>query len=127
MHQKTLKTILFFCITLLSCTYSWAKETPNKQWPQEIKTDRGLIVIYQPQPETLNDDKLKARATISIELKNSDKPIFGAIWFTARLQIDRTERNASIADIDINNVRIPDVDEKKLNKLVQLLEKEVPK
>ncbi|VAW63124.1 Fibroin heavy chain precursor [hydrothermal vent metagenome] len=115
------------CLFLLISTQASAQEKTQNQWPQEITTDKGTVIIYQPQPESLKEDQLKARAAISIELKNSDKPVFGAIWFNARLQINRTERSALIADINVINVRIPEAGDKKLTKLKSLLEQEIPK
>jgi len=124
MSPKSLALLVFF-ISLLSTSLVDAKE--NSQWPQEIKTEKGVVVIYQPQPETLKDDQLKARAAVSIELKNADKPVFGAIWFDARLKINRTERTATIANVKITNVRIPEAGDKKLTTLKNLLEQEIPK
>jgi len=125
MLQNSLRTFFLFGISFLIGAHAYANE--NSQWPQEITTNKGTVVIYQPQPETLNDDQLKARAAISIELKNADKPIFGAIWFDARLQINRTERTATIADVKVTNVRIPEAEDKKLTKLKTLLEQQIPK
>ena len=44
---------------------------------EEIQTKEGTVVVYQPQPETLKDNQLKARAAVALELKNSKEPIFG--------------------------------------------------
>ncbi len=141
----------FFCtIILLSSTHAYAldegtdkKNTAKKdklektssekiapatkQWPQEIKTSKGVVIIYQPQPESLKGDQLKARAAISVELNDADKPVFGAIWFDARLQVNRAERSATIADVKITNVRIPDAGDQNLSKLEKLMEREIPK
>ena len=38
-------------------------------WPQEITADEGTIVIYQPQPESLQGNVLKGRSAMSLELK----------------------------------------------------------
>jgi len=125
MLQNLLASLAIFWIALLTSTHLQAGET--NQWPQKIKTDKGVVIIYQPQPEALEDNLLSARAAVSIELKHSDKRVFGAIWFNARLQIDRTERSAVIGDVKITNVRIPQADDKKLNPFKTLLETEIPK
>jgi hypothetical protein len=127
MLLNTLKIIILCWITLFTSSTLLAKEKNTGQWPIKIKTEKGEVIIYQPQPETLKGDQLKARAAISIELKSAKTPIFGAVWFDARLQIDRTERTATIANIKLTNIRIPEAGNKNLDKLKLLLEQEIPK
>ena len=66
----------------------------QSDWPEEIATDKGVIVIYQPQPEALDGDILKARAAVSIEIQDQS-PVFGVVWFEARLETDRSDRSAA--------------------------------
>jgi hypothetical protein len=96
-------------------------------WPREIDTARAKVVIYQPQPEQLQGNRLDARAAVAIEPKDKSEPVFGAVWFQARLDTDREERTATIADISVTQVRFPDQDEKKAEKLRTLLEQEIPR
>jgi hypothetical protein len=96
-------------------------------WPQEIKVDQGLVVVYQPQPEQLEGNRLKARAAVAVELKDNKEPVFGAVWFEARLETDRDERTATIADVTVSNVRFPKQNKDKEKGLVELLEREMPK
>ena len=35
-------------------------------WPQEVTADEGTIVVYQPQPESLNGNTLAGRAAMSL-------------------------------------------------------------
>ncbi len=125
MLHKSLTSFFLFFITLLTLSAVYADK--KNQWPQEIKTDKGVVIVYQPQLETLKEDLLSARSAVSVELKNADKPIFGAIWFNARLKVNRDEHTATIANVKITNVRIPDADDKNLNKFKSLLEREMPK
>ena len=98
-------------------------------WPKEIKVKSGAaITIYQPQPESLQGDKLIGRAAFSAKEKPGDELIFGVFWYTAFLATDRDTRMASLERITINQVKLPGVeDETKLNKLMALLETEIPK
>jgi hypothetical protein len=96
-------------------------------WPREIRVPEGTVVIYQPQPEKLDGNRLMARAAVAVKLKSSKEPVFGAIWFDARLDTDRATRTAIIADVSVIRVRFPNQDEKKTQKLGDLLEKEIPK
>ena len=56
-------TILWFC--LLAATMCWAQEeTDSGGWPREIQISQGVVVIYQPQPEKLEDNRLKGRVAV---------------------------------------------------------------
>jgi hypothetical protein len=126
----TWMSLLVFCV--LSFSNAWAKEEGIDFWPQEIETQKGVLVVYQPQPEKLEGNKLSSMAAVAIELKDSAEPVFGAIWFEARLDTDRDTRIATIIDITVTQVRFPEQDEKdqdgeKVEKLKKLLEEEMPK
>jgi len=118
-------SIVWAC--LLLSTPGWAQEDTADSWPQEIKVPQCVVCMYQPQPEELEGNRLKARAAVAVELKGSTEPVFGAVWFEARLDTDRAERTATIADVSVTQVRFPEQDEEKAQKLRALLEKEIPK
>ncbi|MFQ5345262.1 MAG: carbohydrate-binding family V/XII [Mariprofundus sp.] len=115
---------LFFLYT--TSTAFCEVDTANP-WPKEIKTQAATIVIYQPQPETLQNNRLDGRFAISVELKEKKEPVFGAIWFSAQLETDREERNATIERININRIRFPNQDSAKTGKLKKILEREIPR
>jgi hypothetical protein len=125
LKSVTWMSLLAFC--LLSLSTAWAEDESINFWPQEIETTQGIVVVYQPQPEKLEGNKLSGLAAVAVELKDKSEPIFGAIWFEARLDTDRDTRIATIIDITITNVRFPEQDEKKAEKLKALLEEEMPK
>ena len=119
---------VFLPVALLVCSaLVLAEEEPENYWPREINLPQGDIIIYQPQPEKLVGDILTARTAIAIELKDRDQPIFGAVWFSARLGTDRSERTATLLEVEVDNIRIPIEDESKSQELAKLLETEMPK
>ena len=75
-------------------------------WPKVIENPKGIITIYQPQPESLNGNIVEGRAAISVKPAKSKKPVFGAIWYKAELEVDRTTRMAVIKDVTIPNIRL---------------------
>lgn len=77
------------------------------EWPQEVDTTEGVIVVYQPQPETLKGNTLTARSAMSFKLKDED-PIFGVFWYSAKIDTDRSEDSATVYNIDVKKVRWPD-------------------
>ncbi len=98
----------------------------QSDWPREIVTNKGVIVVYQPQPELLDGNILKARAAVGLEVQGQG-PVFGVVWFDARLETDRSDRSALITDLTINEMRFPNQDEKRVKALSDLLESEIPK
>jgi len=60
----------------------------DSNWPREIQAQEGLIVIYQPQPEKLEGDRLYGRAAVALETDGNAGPVFGAIWLDVRLITD---------------------------------------
>jgi hypothetical protein len=42
--------------------------------------------VYQPQPEVLDGNVLSVRSAMSLEIENREEPIFGAFWFTAKIE-----------------------------------------
>ena len=137
LNHKLLPAMLIAMTAQVSIPQAYAKsklvaESPENisleqaNWPREIQTNKGLIIIYQPQPEKLEGDKLEGRAAVAVE-QTGKEPVFGAIWFKARLDIDREERIAHILDLSITRVRFPEDDKEKARALSDLLQKEVPK
>ncbi|MEH6537581.1 MAG: hypothetical protein V7719_14375 [Psychroserpens sp.] len=80
------------------------------EWPRAIKAgDNYIITLYQPQLETLKGNKLNGRLALSIKDK-SDKIIFGALWFEARLSTDLETRLAVLEALDIPKIKFPDIE-----------------
>ena len=99
------KNACVYFIALTTCLFSL--NSVAVEWPQEVDTSEGTIVVYQPQPETLKGNTLTARSAMSFKLKDSD-PIFGVFWFTAKIDTDRSSDSATVHNIDVTKVRWPD-------------------
>lgn len=105
----------------------WVIKAEASTWPKTIKTEKGELVMYQPQPESLDGTTLSGRAAISVKIKDSD-PVFGAVWITTTLLTDRDSRIASLTDIKIPNIKFADeVDDSTLEILKGIIEEEMPK
>ena len=77
------------------------------EWPQEVDTAEGTIVVYQPQPESLKGNILSARSAMSFTPKDQGA-IFGVFWFTAKIDTDRSTDQATVRDLNVNQVRWPE-------------------
>ncbi|WOJ97173.1 carbohydrate-binding family V/XII [Congregibacter brevis] len=121
---------LIAALTLsLSLFATFAAGTAGAQevsWPQEISGDQGTLVIYQPQPESLKGDKLSARAAISIELPDTDEPIFGAMWFESRIATDLDAGTVDVLDIKVTKAAWPDSKDAGEQRLMQFVEGAFP-
>ena len=96
------------------------------KWPKEITTKRGVIVMYQPEPEWLKQNMLRVRAAVGVERPDVET-VFGVVWIEARLETDREDRIAVIADLDVTDVRFPEQTDEQVERLSSLLESEIPK
>ncbi len=95
-------------------------------WPQEISSDEGTLVIYQPQPEELVGHRLRARSAIAIELKDAEGPIFGAMWFESRIETDQDAGTATIIDIEVTKAGWPDSRDAGEQRLMRVVESAFP-
>ena len=107
MHTHSGRFLVFRSI-VAAILISIASLAQAINWPQEIVRDEGTIVVYQPQFESLEGNVLKGRAAMALELKNRDEPIFGAFWFSSKVDTDTAAGTATIRDIEVTDVRWPE-------------------
>lgn len=116
------------CYKILISLLVLISTTANAQWPKEITAQNGAIItIYQPQPESLEGDKLEGRAAFSAQEDTTSEPMFGVVWYTAIINTNRDDRTFALESIKINDVKLPGIqDASKIEKLSGLLETEIP-
>jgi len=95
-------------------------------WPKTTTAANGTVVkLYEWQPESYSDNKLKARAAISVLESGKTEPVFGVAW----LEATTTTNGAQIAvqSIYITDIRLPgEKDDEKLEAIAVALEKQAP-
>jgi hypothetical protein len=122
---KNLKIIgcLFFMLTSIVVN---AQKT-NSTWPKDIKSGDYIITLYDPENESYLDNKLISNIAFSIK-KEGNEPIFGMIWTTSILDVDRSTRIASLASVKIDEVKLPEeISEKDKKAFEALINNEIPK
>jgi hypothetical protein len=123
-----MRKLIFFsnilCLLLLMLMSSYVQASA---WPQEVVAPEATIVVYQPQPEKLVGNILSGRAAISLELKDGSEPIFGAMWFTARLDTDKDSATAIVSDVKVENVTWPGSVDASEQRFTTMVEGSVPK
>ncbi|HNP22068.1 MAG TPA: hypothetical protein PKM63_04990 [Panacibacter sp.] len=107
------------------------KSVGQTKWPKVVpfKTG-GKATVYQPQPDNFEGNKITGRSAISVNETAKSDAVFGAIFFEAYISTDKDSRTASIDSITITNAKfngMKDGDQEKVDKLVALLQVEVPK
>jgi hypothetical protein len=116
----TIMGMLILSASLFSQEDYWPKEIP-------LKTG-GKILIYQPQPDELTGNILKGRTAVGAKEKANDPMVYGAIFFDAKLFTDKNTRMATLESLTITNAKMDGAkDLTKVEKMIALIESEVPK
>jgi hypothetical protein len=95
------------------------------QWPKRFQHPKGTVVMYQPQLEDFKDDLLTARAAVSVKTKAMKAPVFGAVWLSGRVLIDRDTRMATIDAVKVTDAKFPEAKPEQLDKLKSFLNTEL--
>src|SRR6266567_263969 len=81
----------------------------DSSWPRQFDSPSGSFVVYQPQPEDLSGDLLACRAAFSLQKGADANPIFGVLWFTESIEIDRDSSTVTGRNLDVTKVRLPGI------------------
>jgi hypothetical protein len=81
--------------------------TPADPWPRELKLSNADVVVYQPQINSWEGNKLDFRAVVAVTPKGTKKEIFGVIFGTARTHVDRIERMVTLEDMKLTKSNFP--------------------
>jgi hypothetical protein len=80
-------------------------------WPREASRGNEKISMYQPQVEAWEGDQLRAYAALSVAKKDT-APKYGVVWFTARTEIDKVNRQVTLDNFQITAVKFPTLKDK---------------
>jgi hypothetical protein len=118
--------IRFVVVVALLIALITSPARADEGWPRQFEKKKWIVVLYQPQPESLNDIQLKARMAVSVTKEGSKTPAFGAVWITATLDIDRDDRLVYIDEIHVDRVKFPNSTQEQEKSLAEFLEDEIP-
>ena len=65
------------------------------------------ISMYQPQVETWKGDEVRAYAALSVMSTTNKTTKYGVLWFTARTEVDKVNRQVTLDDFRITKVKFP--------------------
>jgi hypothetical protein len=96
------------------------------EWPRAIDIGGGSLEIYQPQIEKFEGVTLAGRSAVAWSEKDK-APVFGVLWFTATVSVDRDARTGTVETLRVDKVRFPNVTKEQEKKVASVLEAEVPR
>jgi len=68
---------------------SAAVAVASEEWPREIETAKGLVVLYQPQVDSLEGDRLSGRAAVSVKPTGQDE-LMASLEIAERQSLEAT-------------------------------------
>ncbi len=84
-----------------------APATPADPWPRTIQLSNATVVVFQPQVEAWDGNQIQIRAAVSIKPTGAPGPSFGAVFATARTEVDRVARTVVFNDLVITKSNFP--------------------
>jgi len=83
----------------------------SSRWPMYAQTTDGAsVTIFQPQMEDFQENQLTARAAVAVTPANQQEPVFGAIWLSSRIAIDRVSRTVAVLDVNVTRTKFGGAD-----------------
>src|SRR3954454_6120286 len=78
-------------------------------WPLEVKDNGRTFLIYQPQVDKWENNRLEGRSAVSVRSDTSGQPNFGVIYFSARTDTDANDRTVAVHDAVVSKADFPAV------------------
>jgi len=96
------------------------------KWPKRFEDAKGTVVMYQPQLEDFQDNRLlTGRAAVSVRTKQMKQPRFGAVWLEAKATVDRDTRMATVEDVKVTDAKFPSATPEEVEHLKDFLNQEL--
>jgi hypothetical protein len=86
-----------------------ASVTPSAlPWPTQISARDSRFVVYQPQFDKWDGDRLEGRAAVAVHAQADEQPSsFGMVWISARTETNRASGIVIIRDLAITKADFP--------------------
>src|ERR1700751_2622178 len=79
----------------------------DEAWPRKASRGDETISMYQPQVEAWEVDEVRAYAALALVSKTNKTTKYGVVWFTARTEVDKVNRQVTLDDFQITKVKFP--------------------
>src|ERR1700733_8819180 len=114
-RMKPVTSFLILAAVTLPPGIAWSQDAG---WPRIVNDGGTQVVIYQPQPDSLDGNTLQSRVAVSIKRPADETPLFGALWVIATLDVDRARDLARVRSVKIDRTRFADVPDNDVRSLV---------
>ena len=84
-----------------------AEKGVDESWPRKATRGNETISMYQPQVESWKGDEVHAYAAIAVTSTANKTTKYGVLWFTARTEVDKVNRQVTLDDFQITRVKFP--------------------
>lgn len=81
-----------------------------QSWPQTISTTDATVIVYLPQIETFQGDRVSGRAAVAVTRAGAPGPTFGAMQFVAEISTDRENRTVTLIDLNVSTSQFRSAD-----------------
>jgi hypothetical protein len=125
MLNFTLIPHLFLLASMLLASSS-PSGAVDPDWPRQIDTPEATIVLYQPQPETLQGNILTARFAVAVTMKSRSTPVYGTVWTSSRVETDREHRTVTLVDLNVTRMKFPEATAQEQQTVSHFLQTQVP-
>ncbi|HET6347599.1 MAG TPA: hypothetical protein VFH88_00810, partial [Candidatus Krumholzibacteria bacterium] len=127
MRSNTPTIIMFLAAALTAAAaHVSLAQKGDGNWPRVIQNPEAKVVVYQPQLESFDQIKLRARAAVGVTARGKD-PVFGAVWFEARTFVDRETRVVTLAETRVTDIKFPNATPEQETWLRNIIEAEIPR
>ena len=81
----------------------------SSPWPLEVKDSGRTFLIYQPQVDKWEANRLEGRSAVSVSSDTGGQPNFGVIYFSARTDNDANDHTVVVHDAVVSKADFPAV------------------
>lgn len=120
-------TIALFLYLTLPCAHAQGTVPDEIGWPRVLEHPKAKVTMYQPQVDSFKDNIIEGRSAVSVLVNGETAPVFGAVWYKARVETDRDTRMVRVIDVKIPRTRFPESKPEHEKELSEFLEQEIPK
>jgi hypothetical protein len=89
-----------------------AAEQADEGWPRKAIHGDETVSMYQPQVETWIGEEVHAYAALSVLNTTNKTTKYGVLWFTARTEVDKVNRQVTLDDFKITKIKFPTMEAK---------------
>jgi hypothetical protein len=114
MSHPALRNLVLFCFVASLNAAAAAPANPSAptpiptgSWPRHVKLSNALVVIYQPQINSWIDNRLDFRSAMAIRPDGAGSEAFGAVFVTARTNVDKTTHRVALDNMKITKSDFP--------------------